>query len=56
VGGVRADLPQPLEGGDETALLERILEVAPVIIDATKDFETVGDNFLSGVFKACVER
>jgi hypothetical protein len=45
-----------LESGDETALLERILEVAPVIVNATRDFENVRDSITSGVFEACVER
>jgi tetraacyldisaccharide-1-P 4'-kinase len=43
-----------LESGDETALLERILEVAPVIVNASRDFETVRDRIASGVFDVCV--
>jgi hypothetical protein len=44
------------EVGDEAALLERIMEVAPVIINASRDFESVRDSIASGVFEACVER
>jgi tetraacyldisaccharide-1-P 4'-kinase len=43
-----------LESGDEAALLERILGVAPVIVNATRDFESV--SIASAVFEACVER
>jgi hypothetical protein len=45
-----------LEVGDEAALLERILEVAPVIVNASRDFESFRDSISSGVFEACVER
>jgi hypothetical protein len=45
-----------LESGDEAALLERILDVAPAIVNATRDFESVRDSIASAVFEACVER
>jgi hypothetical protein len=45
-----------LESGDEAALLERILEVAPVIVNAARDFNSVRDSIASDVFEACVER
>jgi hypothetical protein len=45
-----------LESCDEAALLEGILGVSPVIVNATKSFESVRDSIASGVFEACVER
>jgi hypothetical protein len=45
-----------LESGDEAALLEGILGVSPVIVNATRDFESIRESIASGVFEACVER
>jgi hypothetical protein len=45
-----------LESGDETALFEGILGVAPAIVNASRDFESVRDGIASGVFEACVSR